>query len=310
VDNLESNFPPSLARFRDLWLSRDQLMMLVVTLNLLFLGLDTWIAHLENGTIVPRERIPIVFGFAGGFILFIAGLLAARRRPLATVLATTTLAASIIVGFAGAYFHIMRAALPAAPIGSRMSIDLLVWAPPILGPLAFAVAGVLGISAVFLEDPVDSGILRISKTIRTRLPFSKTRAYFFIVGMGMTAALISSVLDHGRSSYESLWTWFATGVGIYGIVVAVAMGLIDRPTKNDLWSYIGGMLLLVVAGGIGVLVHISSNLVGDNVFVLERFQRGAPILAPLLYANMGLLGLVSLLKPDTPDMDQGPLSLL
>lgn len=31
--------------------------------------------------------------------------------------------------------------------------------------------------------------------------------------------------------------------------------------------------------------------------VFERFIRGAPFLAPLLYANIGMLGLVAILDP-------------
>jgi hypothetical protein len=34
--------------------------------------------------------------------------------------------------------------------------------------------------------------------------------------------------------------------------------------------------------------------------VVERFMRGAPDLAPLLFANVGLLGLLVLLDPADP----------
>ena len=211
MTELEATFPPALARFRRWPLSRDQVMLLMVTINLVFLSLDTYIAHHESGTLVAREWIPITFGLIAGGMLLVAGLIVSRHRPLATLMATLALLASIAVGVLGTYFHLMRAALPAAPVGERLTVDLLIWAPPVLGPLAFAIVGVLGLSAAWIERPTDSGTLVLSRRRRLHLPFSKTRAYFFTVGMGMLAALVSSVLDHARTGFESPWVCVASG---------------------------------------------------------------------------------------------------
>ena len=287
---------PSMRRVR-LPLSRDQLMLLMAAVNELFLGLDTYLAHSISGTIRPREWIPIVFGPIAGGLLLLAGLIALRRRALATVIATLTLLASVGVGFLGAYFHFIRAILPYAPPGQQVSIDLLVWAPPILGPLTFALVGVLGISAAWIEDPPDSGVLVLLGGRRIHLPYSKTRAYFFIVSMGTLAALISSVLDHARARFDNPWLWVPVAVGVFGTVVAVTMGAIDRPTRADLITYLVAMVLLIVIGPIGSALHVRANLVGESTVVVERFLRGAPFLAPLLFSNMGLLGLIALLDP-------------
>jgi len=42
---------------------------------------------------------------------------------------------------------------------------------------------------------------------------------------------------------------------------------------------------------------VQSNLTAQGTFVGERFLRGAPALAPLLFANMGTIGLIALLDP-------------
>ncbi|HRW03743.1 MAG TPA: hypothetical protein P5121_01530 [Caldilineaceae bacterium] len=286
------------ARTRRLPFSRDQMMMLMIAINELFLGIDTYLAHSESGTIVPREWIAILFGFTAGTLLLFAGLIALRNRPLASLIATLTLVASIGVGLLGGYFHLMRAAQPFAPAGERLTLELLVWAPPILGPAAFAMVGVLGISAAWIEEPPDSGTLTIWRDWHLHLPYSKTRAYFFIVGMGMVAALVSSVLDHARTGFAYPSVWFATAVGIFGMVAAVTMGAIDHPSRIDYYTYVGAMVLLLIAGPIGTWRHVQADLTAANVFVLERFLRGAPFLAPLLYANMGLLGLIVLLGND------------
>jgi hypothetical protein len=283
-------------RARRLPLSRDQLMLLMAAINEIFLGIDTFVAHNESGTLVTREWIPIIFGFVAGFLLLVAGAIAFRNRFLASVIATATLLASIGVGVLGAYFHLARAAQPFAPAGQQLTLDLLIWAPPVLGPMAFAMVGILGISAAWIEDPPGSGTLILFGSQRLHLPYSKTHAYFFIVGMGMVAALVSSVLDHARTGYLGGWVWLATAIGIFGMVTAVAMGAISQPTRLDLYTYITAMLLLVLAGSIGAWFHVQSNLIAGNTVVIERFLRGAPFLAPLLYTNMGILGLLVLLE--------------
>jgi len=287
---------PALRRL-SLPLTRDQLMLLMAATNELFLGIDIYLAHRISGTIVPNEWIPIVFGPIAAALLILAGLVAQRRRALATVFATTVFVLSIGVGLLGAYFHLLRAILPYAPPGQRVSIDLLVWAPPILGPLTFAMVGLIGISAAWEEDPPDSGVLVLLRGWRLRLPYSKTRAYCFIVGMGTLATVISSVLDHARTGYGDPWLWVPTAVGVFGTVVAVGFAALNRPGRRDVAVYVAAMLLLIAVGVTGAWLHIQENLFPGGVIVVERFIRGAPFLAPLLFTNMGTLGLIALLDP-------------
>jgi hypothetical protein len=291
---------PRLAFVRRLPLTRDQCMLLMAAVNLIFLGIDTYLAHLISGTIRPNEWIPVIFGLTAGLALLVAGLIAIRNRRLATWLATAVLLASIGVGLLGAYFHMLRAILPSAAIGERISIDLLVWAPPILGPLTFALVGVLGISAAWVESPPDSGVLLISTQRRLRMPYSKTRAYFFWVSMGSLATVISSVLDHARTGFTNPWLWIPTAAGVFATIVALALGALDRPSATDLKVYVASMLLMILVGLVGAGLHVAEDLTTMNVLVVERFLRGAPLLAPLLFCNMGALGLIVLLGPERP----------
>jgi hypothetical protein len=293
--HLATVFPP-LRRIR-LPLSRDQLMLLMAAVNEIFLGIDIYLAHSISGTIVPNEWIPIIFGPLAGVLLLFTGLIATRRRPLATGIANIVFLCSIVVGLLGAYFHILRAILPTGPLGQQVTVNLLVWAPPILGPLTFSLVGVLGISAAWLEDPPDSGRLALMSGRHVQLPFAKTRAYFFWVGLGALATVISAVLDHARTNFENPWLWVPTAVGVFGVVVAVTLGIIDRPTRADLITYTVAMLLLIVVGVVGALLHVNANLIAGGTVVAERFIRGAPFLAPLLFCNMGALGLIALLDP-------------
>lgn len=284
--------------------SRDQMMLLMAATNEILLGVETYLAHLISGTIVPYEWIPILFGPIAGVLLLLAGLAALRNRPLATVLANLVFASSIVVGLLGAYFHIVRALLPNAPVGAQASVPLLVWAPPILGPLTFALVGLLGISSAWVEDPPDSGSLVLFRGRRIKLPYSKTRAYFFIVGMGCLATVISSVLDHARTDFSNPWLWVPTGIGVFATVVAVTLGAYERPNRWDLFTYILAMLLMTLVGVVGVVLHIGQNLTSQGTIVGERFLRGAPFLAPMLFSDMGTIGLLVLLDPTEKGTDR------
>jgi hypothetical protein len=277
--------------------SRDQAMLLLLALNELLLGVETYLAHSISGTIVPKEWIPIIFGPVAGVLLMLAGLLAIRKRTLAALIASVIYLSSVIVGLLGAYFHLVRAILPLAPLGQQVSIPLVVWAPPLLGPLTFALVGLMGLSAVWMEEPTDSGQLILLRGRKLHMPFSKTSAFFFMVGLGTLATVISSVLDHARTNFENPWLWLPTAIGVFGTVVAVFLGFLQPPLRSDLITYFVAMILLLLVGVLGVALHIQRNLALENAIVVERFLRGAPFLAPMLFSDMGALGLVILLDP-------------
>jgi hypothetical protein len=246
---------------------------------------------------VPNEWIPIIFGPIAGIFLLLAGMIANRRRQLATLFANVIFVASVVVGLLGAYFHLVRAILPNAPFGQQISTQLLVWAPPVLGPLTFSLVGLIGLSAAWIEDPPDSGNLVLIRGRRIQLPYSKTRAFLFMVGMGSLATLISSVLDHARTGFTNPWLWIPTAAGVAGTVAANALGTIENPRKADVSTFIAAMSFMLVTGVVGLFLHIDANLVREGTIVGERFLRGAPFLAPLLFCNMGMLGLVAILEP-------------
>lgn len=296
MSHLENLFP--ILRRIPIPLSRDQLMLLMAAINEIFLGIDIALAHSISGTIVPNEWIPIIFGPLAGVLLLLSGLIALRQRPLASAIATLVFAGSIVVGLLGAYFHVVRAVLPAAPPGEQVTVDLLVWAPPIIGPLMFSMVGILGLSAAWVEDPPDSGTLVLFGGRRLTLPYSKTRAYLFIVSMGALATVISSALDHARTHFENPWLWLPTGVGIFTTVAGAMVAALDQPRRADLLTFVGAMLAMIAVGLIGAALHVNVNLTSRGVVIAERFVRGAPFLAPLLFANIGGLGLIALLSPE------------
>jgi hypothetical protein len=277
--------------------TRDQAMLLMIALNELLLGLDTYLAHQVNGTITGYEWIPILFGSIAGVVLLIGGLIALRRRMVANLLGTFVFLSSILVGALGSYFHWTRTILPNAPVGEEIQIPLIVLAPPLLGPITFALVGILGLTAAWQEEIPDSGILVLPGRARLHMPYSKTRAYFFLVGIGALITTISSMIDHSYSRFENPFTWIPTTVGLFSTAVFIQLGFIQEPTREELTTYTAAVALLLITGLVGTWLHISQDLTSLGGIVGERFIRGAPVMAPMLFANMGVLALIVLLKP-------------
>ena len=285
--------------------ARGQIMMLMVAVNLAFLGLDIFLAHNMDGTIKPNEWIPLIFGPGAGLVLLIAGVISLRRRETAILLAFFVLAGSVVVGLLGAYFHVQRAIPPSGLGPLSFDLALFVFAPPVIGPLTFSLVGVLGVIAAVVEDPPGSGQMIVPGLLRWRVPFSKTQQYTIWVGLGILATLLSSVLDHGRFNFENVWVWVPTIVGVFATVATITLGTIDKPSRGDYATFIAAMLALILVAIVGFFFHVQVDLARMNAIVPERFLRGAPFLAPLLFADMGTLGLIILLPEErvqhTPD---------
>ena len=278
-------------------LSRDQCFLLLAAFNQLFIALDIYLAHSINGTIKANEWIPIVYGGGAGFVLLAAGLLALRDRARAALLANLVFILGVIVGLLGAYFHLNRMALPGGRLLSLEAVGALIWAPPVIGPLFFVLISGLGISAAWEEAPTDSGRLMLGGARRLQLPYSKTRAYMLITALYIMATLISSVLDHARFRFDKAWVWLPVAAALFAFSTSLFLSLVKRPNGGDIMTHTAAMLMLIAVGILGFVLHGESSLTASGQIVVERFLRGSPFLAPLLFCNAGLMGLLALLDP-------------
>ncbi len=284
-------------------LSRDQCFLLLAAFNQLFIALDIYLAHKLNGTIKPNEWIPIIYGGLAGLALLLAGLVALRDRLRATWLANLVFLIGIAVGLLGAYFHLRRTVLLEGELISFAAVSALVWAPPVIGPLFFILISILGITAAWQESPVDSGRLRMFGGRTIQMPYSKTGAYMLITALFILATLISSVLDHARLRFDSAWVWLPLAAALFGFTTSLFLGIVKTPNSGDIVVHAGAMLLLIAVGVIGFVLHGESSLTAGGAIVIERFLRGSPLLAPLLFCNVGLMGLLALLDPRRDGID-------
>jgi hypothetical protein len=278
-------------------LSRDQSFLLLAAFNQIFIALDIYLAHSINGTLKPKEWIPIVYGAAAGIALLAAGAVALRQRILATRLANFVFIVGIVVGLLGAWFHLDRTVLLDSGLLSLEAVSTLIWAPPVIGPLFFVLISVLGISAAWVEAPVNSGRLRLSGSRYIQMPYSKTRAYMLITAIFILATLISSVLDHARLEFSNAWVWLPVAAALFGFTTALYIGIVKVPNSGDIATHAFAMLLLIATGVAGFVLHADASMTSAGEIVVERFLRGSPALAPLLFCNVGVMGLLAMLAP-------------
>ena len=293
---------PGVRRIR-LPLSRDQLFLLLAAFNQLFIALDIFLAHSVDGTIKPNEWIPIVYGGLAGMALLAAGIIALRNRPLATLVANVVFAVGIIIGVLGAWFHLRRTVLLDDGLVSLEAVGALIWAPPVIGPLFFILISILGISAAWIEAPVDSGRLQLGRGRYIQMPYSKTRAFMLITAIFILATLLSSVLDHARIRFDNVWVWLPVAVALFGCTTCLFLGIVKQPNRGDIATHFAAMLLIILVGVIGFILHGETSLTASGTVVIERFLRGSPLLAPLQFCNVGLMGLLAMFdsrEPDTP----------
>jgi hypothetical protein len=282
---------------RKLPFTRDQALLFMVAINEIILGVDIFLAHSISGTIVPYEWIPIIFGPVAGVLLLVAGVISLKKRSVAVVISSIMFVLSIVVGVLGSYFHLRRALLLDAPLSEMFSFDVVVWAPPMFGPITFAGLGIFGLFVSMTESPADSGKLKLWGQRTLQIPIPKTNGYIFLVALGILGTLISSVLDHARTGFENPWLWLPTIVGIFAVVAAVIVGDLAEDTPIEIQVYVVAMLLMILVGLIGTILHLQTDFTSNYAFVQERFLKGAPIMAPLNFANMGLIALLLLLDP-------------
>ena len=278
-------------------LSRDQAFLALTALNHAFIAIDVYLAHSISGAITPNEWIPILFGLAAAIALLLAGWIALRNRPLATMLANAVLVCTVVVGLAGAYFHLDRTLLLDQGLASLEAVNTLIWAPPVTGPMFFVLIGIMGISAAWIESPPDSGKLRLLGQRTVQMPYSKTRAYMLVTAIFILVTLISSVLDHARFRFANPWVWLPVSAALFGFTTCMFLGIVKEANREDITAHAVAMLLLIAVGVIGLIMHVQADLTAAGQIVVERFLRGSPLMAPLLFCNVGLMGLLTMFEP-------------
>ena len=268
---------------------RDRLILLFVAVNLVFLTVDVAVAHSVNGFVPRYELVPLLVP-PWGILTSLALAFRRTERPWLYGLHTLLMALTVATGVLGFAFHLYAVLGPAR----RLAWWWLAFGAPVLAPLSYAGVGLVGWVAVMSETP--DGRLRFGPWLQLDLRWSKTRVLMGLVTLGFLGATLTSYLDHAQYGYTAP-EWIPVFAGLLAFLYTSAVTLWPDLDPIDARGLLATLLGMVVVGLLGLAFHLSRDLADTGQLTLERLRSWAPILAPLLFTDLGLLGLVSALRP-------------
>lgn len=267
-------------------MQKNRLLMIFVGINLMFTGIDVMLAHSINNYIPVYEWIPIIY-FPFGALSCL--LIAFQNNPKkwASLIHIALMVVGIIVGVLGTAFHAYAVLNPAG----YLTWAWVVFGSPILAPLAFAGISLLGLYAITEEVNDKPGMLNVPGLGIFKAPISRDRHFLWLVGLGFAASAVTSIIDHAQYGY-TFYKMIAIVFTIFASTIVLYLAVSKDWSKGDELVYFWTMIAAVFVGLLGFGFHLSADLAGTGAFSLERILAFAPVLAPLLISDLGMLGLL------------------
>ena len=270
----------------ELPMERNRLLMLFVGINLMFTGIDVALAHSINQYIPVYEWIPI-FYFPFGALSCIYLAFKGQPGKWSSITHILLMLLGVLVGIIGTAFHANAVLNPAG----YLTWSWVVFGSPILAPLAFSGISLLGLYAITNEVDNQPGKLEIKGIGIFKAPISRDRHFLWLVALGFAASTLTSIIDHAQYGY-TFYKLIAIIFGLFASSVIISLCVSKSWSKGDELVYFWTMITAIVVGVLGFGFHLSADLAGTGALSLERILAFAPVLAPLLFSDLGLLGLL------------------
>ncbi|MBK7583073.1 MAG: hypothetical protein IPI67_23105 [Myxococcales bacterium] len=251
-------------------ISLSRLVELFATFNLGFLALDVWLAHEANGFANGDEWAPVVFS-ATAPLLLVPGVLTGSHGTVTRLLGLIVGFGAIVVGVAGMVFHLESAFF------QRETLSELVYSAPFVAPLSYVGVGLLLVLGRLEREESEAWGLWV----------------VFLAFAGFSGNFALTLLDHAQNGFFTRTEWIGVVAAAYGAgaLLPVVLGERDRPYLK-LTVVIMGTEALV--GAFGAYLHLARDLAAPGVTLHDRLVYGAPVFAPLLFADLALLAVLGL----------------
>ncbi len=274
-----------LARVR-LPIAKRRLLLLLVGVNFLFTGVDVALAHAVNSFHPRYEVLPLLFAPLAAISSVLAAVVPRPGRLLG-IAHVGLMGLGVAVGVLGTAFHAQQAL---NPLGGLTWI-WLTFASPILAPLAFAGISLVGLYAIVEEVPGRPGELEVPGFGTFTAPISLDRHFLWLVGLGFATSAVTSIVDHGQYGY-TLYKLIPIAYGLFATAVVISLAVRHEWSRGDELTYVWTMAAAGVVGMLGFAFHLSADLAENGGISIERVLVFAPVLAPLLFCDLGMLGLI------------------
>jgi len=263
---------------QSVWTGAEDLWLEVFAIfNFLCLCGDIAVAHSENHFRNAGEYIPLWFSALAGIVL-IAGLVGRLQKNWNHAwrdLGYLTGWVSILVGAGGVLYHLESSFF------YERTLKSLTYAAPFAAPLAY-----MGLGCLLLMN---------------RMAARHTREWsqwvlFFTLG-GFAGNFVLSLSDHATNGFFHWTEWIPVVSSALAVGFLLALLLLQEG-RGFLWLTAGILLLQVLVGGLGFLLHGWADWHGPSGSLFENIISGAPPFAPLLLPNLSILGLIGILATD------------
>jgi hypothetical protein len=238
-----------------------------------FAGLagDIFLAHSENHFRQPWEYVPLYVSVAAAAMLAVA--IACRRRAPAVWRDVGHFVGwvAIAVGLAGVILH----------LDSRFfyerTIRSLTYAAPFAAPLAYTGLGLLLIANRLVEPD-------------TR----EWSGWILLLALGgFVGNFVFSLTDHAQNGFFNAAEWIPV-VASACAVGCLAVPFIVSVRHGYLRLCIAVLAAEALVGIVGFGLHVAADFRQPGPSLFEKVLSGAPPMAPLLFVNLSLLGVIAL----------------
>ena len=254
------------------WWNQPQLWVeLFAILNIGFLTFDIFLAHNVNQFRKPAEYLPFFFSATSPVALIVALWFRSRRPMIWNVLGQVVGWSAILIGLTGVILHLQSNFFYARTLRS------LTYSAPFAAPLAYTGLGFL----LIMNRMVDSESTEWAQWV-----------LLFTLG-GFAGNFVFSVADHAQNGFYYPLEWVPVAASAIAIGF-LAVPLIMRVSRVFI-DLCAAVLLLEAAVGLwGFILHTDANLHGPSTHAFDNFVNGAPPMAPLLFPNLMVLGIIAL----------------
>jgi len=257
---------------RERWLMNPQIWVeLFAILNIGFLTFDIFLAHSVNSFRMRAEYIPLLFSALAPIFLIVGLTLRYRHAKLWKWLGYLVGWTAILVGLTGVILHLE------SHFFYERTIRSLTYSAPFAAPLAYTGLGFL----LIMNRMVDPETMEWAQWV------------LFLTLGGFVGNFIFALADHAANGFFFPLEW--TPVVASAIAVGfLAVPLITKISRTYIDLCAAVLVLESLVGVWGFILHASANLRGPSIHAFDNFIYGAPPMAPLLFPNLMVLGIIGL----------------
>ena len=261
-----------MVKLSERWYARPQIWTEVFAiLNVGFLTFDIYLAHSVNQFRNQAEYIPLIFSATAPLVLIFALAVRYRWPAVWKDLGYFVGWVAVLVGLTGVVLHLE------SHFFYERTLRSLTYSAPFAAPLAYTGLGFL----LIVNRMVDSESVEWAQWV-----------LMLTVG-GFVGNFIFSLADHAGNGFFNRLEWVPVVASAFAVGF-LTVPLFMRISRQyiDLCALL--LLLEAVVGLWGFILHAEGNLRGPSIHAFDNFVYGAPPMAPLLFPNLMVLGIIAL----------------